>query len=141
MDLVRLSAWTAALLLAGVATFQAGLAAGAPWGDMSYGGRADTVDGVLPGSYRVMSAAAIVILLVAAWVILARAGVASPWSSPPALLRGTTWFIFAYLVLNTVMNGTSSHPGERFGLGSITLVAAVACFIVARSPIDATTSP
>lgn len=133
---VGLAAWTAALLLAGVALFQAALAAGAPWGDMSYGGRAETVDGVLPGSYRVMSAAAVVILLLAAWMILARGGVVSAGPLSPGFLRGAAWVVFGYLVLNTVMNVASSHPAERFGLGAITLVAAAACFVVARASVD-----
>ncbi len=75
MDVVRLAAWSVALLLAGVALFQPGLAGGAPWGDMSYGGRAETVIGILPGSYRGMSGAAVVIRLPAAWIVLARSGV------------------------------------------------------------------
>jgi hypothetical protein len=51
------------VLLAGVAAFQIALTLGAPWGDISYGGQAETTDGVLPGTYRVMSAVAVLILL------------------------------------------------------------------------------
>lgn len=47
MDVVEVAACTAAVPLAVVALFQAAPAAGAPWGNMSYGGRAETVDGVL----------------------------------------------------------------------------------------------
>lgn len=135
MSNVRTAAITAAVLLAGVAVFQIALAAGAPWGRMSYGGQAETVDGVLPGSYRAMSAVAVVILLFAAWIVLARAGVISRGFLSPGFLRVATWVVFGYLILNTVMNLTSSHAGERFGMGAITLISAVACFIVARAPV------
>jgi len=132
VSMVHKAAIGATVLLAGVAAFQIALTLGAPWGDMSYGGQAETTDGVLPGSYRVMSAVAVLILLFAAYVILVKAGVvSSPWLGA-TFARRATWVIFAYLVLNTVMNLTSSHAGERFGMGSVTLVAAVLTFVVAR---------
>lgn len=140
MDAVQLAAGIAAVLLVGVAAFQAGLAAGAPWGEMSYGGRAETVDGVLPASHRAMSAVAVVVLSLAAWIVLARAGVVAAGPLSAGFLRGATWFVVAYLVVNTVANLASTHPGERFGLGSVTFVAAIACSVVARSPIDLVTS-
>lgn len=132
MSIVRRAALGAAVLLAGVALFQLALAVGFPWGDMSYGGQADTVDGVLPAGYRVMSAIAIFILLFAAYVVLARAGAVEQGWLGDRFLRIAAWVVFAYLALNTVMNLTSSHLGERFGMGAVTLVAAVLCFIVAR---------
>jgi hypothetical protein len=101
---------------------------------MSYGGNAGAVDGVLPGSYRVMSAVAAVVLLLAAWIVLARAGMVPRGPLGPGFLRGAVWFIVGYLALNTVMNLLSSHPGERFGMGAVTLVAAGTCFVVARAP-------
>jgi hypothetical protein len=45
------------------------------------------------------------------------------------------WFIVGCLVLNTVMNLLSDHPGERFGMGAVTLVAAVSCLVAARAPV------
>ncbi|MDH3306403.1 MAG: hypothetical protein OEO77_02615 [Acidimicrobiia bacterium] len=134
--MVRGAATTAAVLLLGVAALQAALAVGAPWGDMSYGGRVETVDGVLPGSYRVMSAAAVAILSFAAWVVLARGGVVAPGFLGAGFLRVAAWVVFGYLVINTGSNLASSHPVERFGVGAVTLVSAVACFIVARASAD-----
>jgi hypothetical protein len=133
MSIAEKAAIGAAVLLAGVALFQSALALGAPWGDMSYGGQAETVDGVLPGNYRVMSAVAVVILLFAAFLVLARAGVVTASWPGEGFLRPAVWVVFAYLGLNTVMNLMSSHAGERFGMGAVTLVAAVLTFIVARS--------
>lgn len=83
-----------------------------------------------------MSAAAALLLLLAAWLVLARAGIVSGGPLGSGFVRGATWFIFGYLVLSTLSNLTSSHAAERFGMGAITLVAAIACFIVARVPRD-----
>lgn len=132
--IVRGAASTVAALLGAVAAFQVALAAGAPWGDMSYGGRATTVDGVLPGSYRAMSAVAAAFLLLAVWIVLARAGMVPRGPVGPGFLRGAVWVITGYLALNTVMNLLSSHPGERFGMGAVTLTAAGACLVVALAP-------
>jgi hypothetical protein len=91
---------------------------------------------VLPGSYRALSAIAVVILLFAAWIVLARVGLMASGPLSPGFVRIAAWVVFAYLVLNTVMNLTSSHAGERFGMGAITLISAAACFLVARAPAD-----
>ncbi len=133
MSNTRMAAVGAAGLLAAVAIFQIALTLGAPWGEMSYGGQAETIDGVLPAGYRVISAVAVMILLFAAYVVLARAGVASAGPLGAVFLKRATWVVFAYLALNTVMNLTSSHAGERFGMGAVTLVTAVLTFLVARS--------
>jgi len=120
-------------LLALVAAFQAALAGGAPGGDMSYGGRAETVGGVLPRSYRAMSAASVVLLAFGAWVVLAHAGLVGSGILGNGFLRAAVWIVFAFLVINTAANAASSNPIERFGFGAVSLVSAVACFIVART--------
>ncbi|MDJ0925866.1 MAG: hypothetical protein QNJ77_15050 [Acidimicrobiia bacterium] len=116
------------ILLQVVAGFQVALAFGAPWGEHAYGGRAQTVNGRLPPAYRVMSAAAVPILLLAAWIILAKAD----------LVRGgdgwvdvAVWFVFGYLVLNTVGNLASSSKIERYLMGTVSAVAAVGTLVVA----------
>ena len=116
------------ILLQFVAGFQVGLAFGAPWGDHAYGGRAETTNGVLSPRYRVMSAVAVPILLLAAWIILARAN----------LVRGgddwvnvAIWFVFGYLVLNTAANLASSSKIERYLMGTVTAVSAIGTLIVA----------
>ena len=131
--IVQNAAKLAAVLLSAVAVFQAALALGAPWGDMSYGGQAETTDGVLPTGQRIMSAAAVLILLFAGWVVLARAEVLGAGPLSETFLKAGSWVIFGYLVLNTTMNLMSSHPGERWGMGTTTFVTAIMTFIVASS--------
>jgi len=120
------------LLLAGVAVFQFGLAMGTPWGDMAYGGRALTESGVLPNSYRVVSLVSAVVLLLAAWVVLARAAAAPTGPLSAGFLRWAIWVVFGFLVLNTFSNLASQSNAERWVMGSITLIAAILCLIVAR---------
>lgn len=86
----------AAVLLQMVAAFQVGLAYGAPWGHHAYGGRAKTVDGVLPHRSRAMSAAAVPILLLASWIVLAKAELVSTDAS---WIDWAVWVVFGYLVL------------------------------------------
>lgn len=121
-----------AVLLAGVAVFQLALAVGAPWGNMAYGGRAVSAPrSPLPRPYRVMSAVAVLVLVFAVWLVLARAGVASGGSFSDGILRWGPWGIFGYLILNTLANLSSSNNLERWVMGSVSLAAAALCLIVA----------
>lgn len=118
----QIASIAAAVLVVGVAAFQVALAFGAPLGDAVFGGRAPTQDGVLKGRFRVLAALQAVILLLIAWVLLARTGVATI-----PLLSGDTlvwlaWVIVVFLALNTFANFAAPHPVERWVMGSITLI-------------------
>lgn len=131
----------AALLLGGVATFQVALAAGVPWGANVYGGRAATPVGVLPSGYRIASLTAAPTLSLAAWVLLARAGVVSPGRMPRAVIDTGPWAIGGYLAINTVANVASTSAVERWGLGAVTALTAALAWQVARSPAAALPGP
>ena len=120
----------AAVLLQIVAAFQVGLAFGAPWGDHAYGGRAQTTGGVLPPRYRVMSAVAVPILLLASWIVLAKVELVS---TDAGWVDWAVWVVFGYLVLNTAGNLASSSKVERYLTGSVTIVTAAATLVVALS--------
>jgi hypothetical protein len=122
------AAIVAAILLQAVAAVQVGLAYGAPWGNHAYGGRAKTVNGVLPVAYRAMSAVAVPILLLASWVVLAKAGLVA---TDQGWVDWAVWVVFGYLVLNTAGNLASSSKVERFVMGSVTIVTAIATLVVA----------
>ncbi len=97
----------AALLLAGVAVFQAALALGAPWGEMAYGGRVETTDGVLSGRHRASSAFSFFVLLFAAWVILARGDVVSEGFLSDGFVRAASWVVASL--------SSPEHGHERHG--------------------------
>ena len=111
-----------------VAAFQLALALGAPWGEHAYGGRAKTVDGKLSVGYRAMSAAAVPILLLASWIVLAKADLVS---TDAGWIDVGIWVVFAYLLVNTLANFASSSKIERYVMGSLTAVAALATLVVA----------
>ena len=127
---MEFAAILAAVLLAIVAAVQLALVFGAPWGDHVYGGRADTDNGLLSPRYRAMSAFAVPILLLAGAIILSRAEVVS-WFGSDGWVRVAVWVVFGYLVLNTITNLASKSRIERFGMGSVTALAAICTLIVA----------
>lgn len=129
---MEFAAVVAAVLLVAVAVFQLALVFGAPWGDHVYGGRAETDNGRLSSRYRVMSAAAVPILLLSAAIVLSRAGVVS-WFASDGWVAVGVWVVLAYLVLNTMANLASKSGVERFGMGSVSAVAAICTLVVALS--------
>lgn len=129
---MEFAAVVAAVLLVAVAVVQLALVFGAPWGDHVYGGRAETDNGRLSSRYRAMSAAAVPILLLSAVIVLSRAGVVS-WFASDGWVAVGVWVVLAYLVLNTMANLASTSRVERFGMGSVSAVAAICTLVVALS--------
>lgn len=109
-----------------VASFQAALALGAPWGRAAWGGAHRR----LPTGLRIASAFAIVLWLVAALVVVARAGY--DWSPvAPGTARWGTWVLFGLLVLGTLMNLASRSRVERLIQTPVAAVLAILCLLVA----------
>ena len=111
-----------------IAIFQAALALGAPLGRAAWGGTRTH----LPTGLRIASAAAVVFWLLAALIVLGRAGFEiSPVSD--AVARWGTWILVGVLLVGALMNFASSSPWERFLWGPLALLLAVLCFVLARS--------
>lgn len=110
-----------------LAVFQGAIALGLPLGRASWGGRNP---GVLPSNLRVASAVSIVIYLVAALIVLDRAGV--PLIDLPDLIaRWGTWALVVLLAVGAVMNAASSSPYERYGWAPLAALMALLSLIVA----------
>lgn len=114
-------------LLAVVAAFQLGLAAGAPWGAAAWGGQHP---GVLPRNLRIASGVAAVVvypLLIA--LVLASAGLITDGWLP---VDGTLimWVLAALLGVGAVMNFISPSPPER-RWGAVALTIALCCVVIA----------
>ena len=111
-----------------IAAFQVALALGAPWGRAAYGGTSETLSPEL----RMASGVAAIVWLLAAAVVLGRAGY---WGSPgwSAVFRWGTWLVAGLLALGAVVNFASSSPWERFGWGPLALLLAVLSVVIARS--------
>lgn len=133
MTLVELAAILGAVLMAGVAAFQVGLAMGVPLGDATMGGRAPTVDGRLTAPYRIVALLSAAILLVGAWIVLARAGLVASGVLGDAIPRWGIWVVVAFSLLNTLTNLGGRHPLERYLFSAVTLLVAVLAGFVALS--------
>ena len=106
---------TAAVLLLGVAGFQAALALGAPWGSAAYGGGHQ---GVLPDSFRTASAGASGVYL----LLTAAAGTSLV---PPALRRRVLYGTAGLMAVGAVMNLASPSLVERMIWTPVTVVLGV----------------
>jgi hypothetical protein len=126
--MTSLAAIVAAALFMSMVVFQAALALGAPIGANVLGGR---YPGSLPVRIRVFSGIAAVVLVGAALVILARAGLIGWPPGGAGLLAPASWTIAGFLVLNTLGNLTSRSRVERTILAATTAVLAVLCAYVA----------
>lgn len=119
----------ATALLAVVALFQLALAAGAPWGAASWGGRNR---GKLPVHLRIASAVAgIVVYPVMIAVVLAASGlIEDAWlpGDGPALM----WILSFVLGVGALANFVSRSPVERYW-GPVALAIAVCCALIAMS--------
>jgi hypothetical protein len=119
----------AAAGFAGIAVFQAALALGAPLGRAAWGG----ANRVIPPRLRRASAVAAVVWLLAAVLILARAGVLTV-SLPSILLVVGAWALVVLSALGALVNLASSSPWERFGWAPYAATLAVLSLVVALSP-------
>jgi hypothetical protein len=122
----------AAVVLCLVMVFQLLLAAGLPLGQAAWGGQ----DPVLPPNLRWASLATVVVLGLAAWVVLARAGLVAP-GARPVWIRVATWVFAGFFCLNTLENLVSSSAAERFVMTPVVLIIVVCFVVVARSPRSA----
>ena len=102
--LTSIAAVAAAVLLIGNAGFQVALAAGVPWGKAAFGGRAAREDGTLPAPYRGMSAGTAVVMVLVAWLVLARGGVVGSGPLSDAVVFWGCWVVVGLMALNTVGN-------------------------------------
>jgi hypothetical protein len=122
------AAVAAAVGLLTIAAFQAALALGAPLGRAAWGGTHTQ----LPTGLRVASAIAFGIWVLAALIVLGRAGFhIAPL--PTVALRWGTWILIGMLALGAVLNFASPSNWERYLWGPIALVLAGLCLLLARS--------
>ena len=85
---------------------------------------------MLPPELRIASAAAAVVLIVAALVVLGRAGY---WGAtvPFGVFRWGAWVLVGAMTLSALANFASSSGWERFLGGPVALLLALLCLIVA----------
>lgn len=121
----------ASIVLGLVMVFQGLLALGFPLGQAAWRGQYR----VLPIKLRWASLATVVVLGLAAWVVLARAGLVFPGTEPVAI-GVATWVLAGLWLLNTAGNLASRSPAERYAMTPVALLLGVCFIIVALSSPD-----
>ena len=106
-------AWAFALLGTFAILFQVALALGAPWGELTLGGRHR---GALPGAWRVVPVVSGALLAGFIGIVLARAGVFPPGLLPSglqSLVPTLTWVVVGYCALGCIVNTITPSARER----------------------------
>ena len=109
-----------------IALFQLSLARGAPFGSAALG---EAHQGP-PANLRVVSAVATAIWLLAALVVMGRAGL-QVTPLPNGLIRPGAWILVSVLAAGAVLNFASSSPRERFMGGPFSTILAGLCALIA----------
>lgn len=117
----------ATVLLAALAVLQVGVACGAPWGRLVWGGQ----HRVLPRRLRIASAVSVVLYAAFAGILLARAGVIPGGGTGP--IEVATWILFGYFTLGILANLASRSRMERLVMTPTCLVLALLTLVVALS--------
>ena len=125
--LATIAAPVAAVGFVLVAGYQVLLALGIAFSGAAWGGAP------LTPALRLASAVSAVVLILAALVVLGRAGY---WGSrlPFAIFRWGTWVLVAVMLLSAVANFASPTVGERFFLGPAAVLLAFLCLAATRTP-------
>jgi predicted DNA repair protein MutK len=107
------------------------LAAGFPLGQFAWRGQYR----VLPSALRWASLVAAGVLGMAAWVVLARAGLVGPGADLAVVPVATRGFV-GFFCLNTVGNIASRSLLERLVMTPVTLLLTICFIAVALSPLE-----
>ncbi len=126
----RFAALLATVLFSMLFVFQILLTAGVPLGRSAYGGKS----AVLSPGLRMTSALSALILIVAAWTVLARSGFLRVGRRTAGIARWLIWGFAVLFILSGVANLASSSPWENFLMAPLALVIVVCCVLVALSP-------
>jgi hypothetical protein len=102
-------AWLLCLLLAIQVVFQAKIAAGAPYGRISYGGNHE---GRLPKNYRIASAVSVLVYLFFISVVVAYSSDLNTYSE--TFSRSVLWGMVVFFGLGTLANAASKSKPERW---------------------------
>lgn len=77
-----------------------------------------------------METVSLLVLTLAVLLVLMRMGYVQ-WVENPIVLQGGMWLLFAFFTLNTLGNMTAKSPFEKYGFGSLTILMAGCCLVLA----------
>ena len=116
------------VLTAIVAAFQLALAFGAPWGEMTMGGK---FPGRLPLRMRVAALVQILLLAFISLIVATRAGLLLDNYSD--FSTSAIWFVVVFCTLSAILNIITPSKKERMLWGPVTIVLLICSIIVATS--------
>jgi len=120
--MIQTAAIVYAVIIAIVIMFQCCLIAGAPWGQLTQGGK---YNGKLPTSGRLAAFISILLLLFMA------GGIMSVAQLPPGWPSWVGWVVLVIQLLSTVLNLITPAKLERRLWGPVTIVLlGLACYVV-----------
>ncbi len=125
MDSIQLSAITFTLCTAIVIIFQGCLAAGAPWGAASMGGK---FPGKYPPKMRIVAIVNMMVLGMLAMIVLTKAEMMLPQFK--AFSTVAIWFVVVFYALGSILNTITPSKIERIW-APVALIQFVAALIVA----------
>jgi len=108
--------------------FQLALAMGAPWGEMSMGGK---YPGRYPHKMRVVAFALAVLWIIIALVVLTRAGIT--FENLYEYSKTGIWFVFGLLLVGAILNLITPSKKERILWTPIGVVMLISVYVIARS--------
>ncbi|KPK53775.1 MAG: hypothetical protein AMS22_06960 [Thiotrichales bacterium SG8_50] len=111
-----------------VVTFQLALALGVPWGQLAMGGK---YPGKFPFGMRIAALVQILVLILFALVVLARAGVM--FNNYSAFSTLAIWGVAAFCLLNAILNTITQSKWERIIWLPVTIVLFACSVYVALS--------
>lgn len=128
IDLATLAAILFTLLTGCAVAFQIALLFGAPWGELTLGGK---YSGALPRSARLIPLVSALLLIGFAVFVVSRAGLA--FSGLHAVSKYFVWVVVAYCALGCVANAITPSRRERMLWLPVIIVLLICSVVVAVS--------
>ena len=129
--MVEVPAGVALTLLGAIAAYQIALAFGTPGADVAFSRSPQKGETVLSSGCRIASAIAAGLVVLAGWIVAARANLLPAGPLGDGFLTWTTWLIAIYLVVDVAANVAASSVAKRWIGGGGKALAAMMCMLVA----------
>ena len=121
----EIAAIVAAVVLTGLALFQASLAGGSPWGRFAWGGQQHVLRPLLRGA----SFLAVIIYAMFALILLQKAGLLTLF--PAAMVDVGVWVAVVFFGLGVPLNAISRSLPERFVMTPVAIVLVASALVIA----------
>ena len=123
-----IAAYLFSFLTCVVVIFQFALAVGAPWGEMTMGGK---FPGQLPPIMRAIAIVQVAILVFLEVIVLTRAGLV--FEEYLRLSKSMIWVVVVFCAMGSILNTITSSKKERLLWAPVNIALLICAFAVTRS--------